>query len=275
MAMDRKRCIFCQHIRKMTDEHIWGEWIQAYVPATSNKHDLSNVRMKKPGEPAAVQIRMRAGDSLNARVRVVCGACNSGWMSQIQERAKPFLIPLFDGTPCTIETSAQAILSSWIAMATMTGEYISRDDKKVAVSQADRDWLTKTQTAPAGWRIWIGRYERGPRRGQWSHASHYLSEAENLCDIIPVDDRLPNTQTTAFQIGKLFVLAMSSAFPEIPKGWNWRNAKRARSCLEQIWPETGGAIFWPPPVMTDNDAEAFSTAFARFHEELALRLGYR
>jgi hypothetical protein len=40
---------------------------------------------------------LAARDPLSSQVRVVCGPCNSGWMSQLQNQAKPFLTPLFEG----------------------------------------------------------------------------------------------------------------------------------------------------------------------------------
>jgi hypothetical protein len=196
-------------------------------------------------------------------------------MSGVRARAKPFLIPLFDGLPCSIDANAQTIISSWVAMATMTGEYISRDSVKVAIPQSDRTWLMNAQTAPPDWRIWIGRHKKLAPSGQWVHVTLPISDSENLPEVLSDDDRLPKLQTTAFTVGQLFAVAMSSHFPRITGLWDWRTARRARTRLEQTWPVKYATIFWAPPIMTDADADSFGTAFMRYSDNLAKHVGYR
>ncbi len=154
-----KSCIFCQRPRKMSAEHIWGNWTKDVVARTSNKHDSAYVTVMKPGEPQPPQVRTRAGDPLDATVPIVCEECNSGWMSEIQNRAKPHLTPLFRGEVCQVDRIAQSAIAAWIAMASTTGEYSTKFPGRIAVQQGDRDWLMKTQTAPKNWRIWIGRHQ--------------------------------------------------------------------------------------------------------------------
>jgi hypothetical protein len=275
MPESARRCIFCQDDRRLTNEHIWGDWVTDYVPRTVNKHDHANVQAPKPGEPDPPIVRIRAGDPLSSHVRVVCGPCNNGWMSQLQEAAKAHLIPLFAGQSGVIEAAPRTAIAAWIAMATMTGEYISRDPTRIAVTQSDRDWLMNVGTAPKDWRIWIGRYQRRLWPGQWVHSTFPVLETEYLPSTLTVDDRHPTLQTTAFVIGQLFVFAMSCVYPEIPRGWDWRTANRAPSCLRQIWPHNGGALVWPAAEMNDAYAESFATAFVKYSDDLALRVGYR
>jgi hypothetical protein len=82
--------------------------------------------------------------------------CNSGWLSRIQQSARPFLLPLFEGAAHSIGAEAQAKIATWIAMATMTGEFLSRDPARVAISQVDRSWFKKEYKVPSNWCIWIG-----------------------------------------------------------------------------------------------------------------------
>ena len=275
MSGTAKRCIFCQLPKKMTNEHIWGDWTKDYVERTSNKHDHAQVYVPKPCEPEPADIRIRAGDPLNSQVHVVCADCNSGWMSRIQKAAKPILVPLFDGKACTLSESDQVIISAWIAMATMTSEYLSRDKRRIAVTQTDRKWLMDCQSAPSGWCIWIGRYKRQNWPTQWVKASFPVLNTDDLPDVVSDDDRRPTLQTTAFTIGQLFAFSMSSHFPEIPPGWDWRTAPRARDLLRRIWPPTGWAIKWPPNSLTDTDGQSFGQAVIKYFDDLAVRKGYR
>src|SRR5258708_31591639 len=141
-------CVFCGLARKMTSEHVWGEWTKGYVERTANKHNHANVFVPRPSEPEPPKVRIRAGDHLDAQVRIVCSECNSGWLSQIQNAAKPLLIPLFEGSSCTLNQNSQELVATWIAMATMTGEYLSNDRQRIAIPQSDRTWLKGTGRSP-------------------------------------------------------------------------------------------------------------------------------
>jgi hypothetical protein len=258
----------------MTDEHIWGDWTKAYVPRISNKHDFAEVRIATPGTHDPPEVRIKAGDPLNSTVRVVCAACNSGWLSQIQERAKPFLIPLFEGKATILDVETQAAISTWISMATMTSEYISRKVKRVGVAQTERDRFMREQVPHPDWRIWIGNYAGTGWNRQWAHAAFPILNTENLPSIAPDDAWLPNVHTTTFKVGALYVSVMGGDYATIIRGWDWRTAPRARTLLRQIWPFGRRNTIWPVGDMTDADAEDFATAFLRYSDDLALRAGY-
>jgi hypothetical protein len=275
MSDTLKNCIFCELPKKMTSEHVWGEWTKGYVERTSNKLSHANVFVPRPGEPERPDIRIRAGDHLDSQVRIVCADCNNQWMSRIQEASKPALISLFKGEPCTLDQTTQRLVATWCAMATMTGEYLSKDQKRITIPQSDRTWLMEQRAPPPDWCIWIGRYERQNNPTQWVKASFPVLNTDQLPETISDDDRSPTLQTTAFTVGQLFVLSMSSHFPEIPRGWDWRTAPAARTLLKQIWPLTHQVINWPPTSLTDADAHSFATSVIRYFDDFAMRTGYR
>jgi hypothetical protein len=59
-------------------------------------------------------------------------------MGSLQGNAKPFLIPLFRGERASLDKGAQAAVATWITMATMTSEFISRDHSTIAIRFHDR-----------------------------------------------------------------------------------------------------------------------------------------
>jgi hypothetical protein len=273
--MTKNQCIFClQRPSNMTSEHIWGDWVASHLPRTMNKHNHANVFVPRPGKPEPAEVRIRAGDPLSSQVKVVCGKCNSGRLNRIQQAARPLLLPLFDGAQHDIDTDAQSKIAAWIAMATMTGEYLSQDPRRIAVPQSHRDWLMTHSTAPAHWGIWIGRYRWLRAAPQWVHLSMHVLDSDTLPDRLTDEPLQPNTQTTAFCVGELFAFVMSSEFPD-PPGWDWRTAPSANSKLRRVWPIEQSLIQWPPAAMTDEEAQAYPVAFARYMDDLALRVGYR
>jgi hypothetical protein len=68
---------------------------------------------------------------------------------------------------------------------------------------------------------------------------------------------------------------MSSVFPEITRGWDWRTAPHAHVKLSPIWPIKNNSVCWRIADMTDDDAQSFATVFVRYSDDLALRVGYR
>jgi hypothetical protein len=276
LFMNRKHCVFCLEApSNMTGEHVWGDWVTSHLPRTSNKHNHANVYVPRPGEPEPAKVRIRAGDPLSSQVKVVCDRCNSGWLNRIQQKARPLLLSLFEGATHQIDADAQSKIAAWIAMATMTGEYLSQDEKRITVPPSDRDWLRAHSTAPAHWGIWIGRYPWRRAVPQWVHVSIPVINSDTLPDQLTEADRRPNTQTTAFSLGELFAFVMSSEILGIPRGWDWRTAPSANFKLHPLWPIQQPLLPWPPAAMTDVEAQAYPVAFAHYMDDLALRAGYR
>jgi hypothetical protein len=230
------RCIFWEpntpHTR-LSREHIWGKWLKAYVQSTMKKHHMQEEVVGRPGTPISIKSTIRAGDPLKSKIKIVCEACNNGWMSRIQQRAKPFLIPLIEGSTSVLGTVAQKAIATWCVMATMTAEYLTHDLTSIAISQADRDWFRDHGSPPENWKIWIGRYHGN--RGQWTH---FVVPVLSRGTTNSADDRraAPNTQTTTFIVGRLLVHVMStSGDPDIISRWVWPLGSRLAVHLPQIF----------------------------------------
>jgi hypothetical protein len=137
------------------------------------------VRINRPGEQSTGDLFLRAGDPLRSTVKVVCVDCNNQWLSDIQNRAKPVLIPLIKGERTGLGHEAQRRVAAWCAMATMTAEFIDRDPNTITVPQSDRDLLRNNGTVPPGWRIWLAHYRRYKWPAQWVHLTLPILEAKD------------------------------------------------------------------------------------------------
>jgi hypothetical protein len=273
MADEGKRCAFCGSQEKLTSEHVMGDWIKQHLPMTMNKHRQSVVTMAEPGKLGERKVRIRAGDPLNSQVGILCIPCNSVRLGLIQERAQPYLAPLFRGEPQTLDASTRSIISAWLAMVTMTGEYMMLPPR-IAVLQVDRDWLRTTLTAPGHWRIWIGHCEEWLPSKSWFKTTLAFLDPEDVPKIVGGENYPANTQTTAMKFGKLFAITASSIFPEIVANWDWLPTPRAKFCLQQIWPDPNWDVTWPFCRMASGDAEDFAVSFVAFYDAEAAREGY-
>ena len=162
------KCIFCGFEGKLTREHIWADWLRAYIPKDMTSYEAGKVTVNMPGISDKVAAKKIAGDPHSRRVKYVCGTCNSGWMSQLQERAKPVVIPLIEGRGLKLSQRQQKTLAAWIAMAVMCSEF--GDRTRIAIPQHDRDILYRHHVPPvANWRIWVAGYKTTERVPRWDH----------------------------------------------------------------------------------------------------------
>ena len=205
-----------------------------------------------------------SGDPQSRRVGQICRKCNNGWMSQLQQRAKPVLLPLMQGKPAILSRQAQELIARWIAMSTMTSDFFYPD--KHAVPQADRDLLYGTGNGDGAvpqdtWKMWIGRYQRGDWVGRWVHNSIPIYSKDDAPELSAAGIPRPNTQTTTIIFGELYVHVFSCPFPEIVAMVNLRES--AHSMVAQIWPFREDVIAWPINPMSDRDADNFAAAIFR------------
>lgn len=260
-------CIFREPTKShkpLSQEHVWGEWLKDYVRSGFNKHHLHHEEVGRPGTQNRETLTLRAGDPLYSKAKVVCRGCNNGWLSGIQERAKPYLVPLIQGHSAVMGTPAMDAIAAWCVMATMTGEYLTRDTTAVAVSQGERDWFRDHGTPPPNWKVWLGHYQRYRWQGRWAHFVLPILDAKHI--VRTEEDRRapPNTQTTTFIIGNLLVHTMStSADPDIVARWDWGGptTRLSKQRLVQIVPPKESIVVWPPPSLTDFEAQFVANAF--------------
>jgi hypothetical protein len=55
-----QRCAFCNRTAKLTGEHVWSDWLNSIFP------------------PSTYFYRLKA--------KIVCRACNNGWMSNLESQ---------------------------------------------------------------------------------------------------------------------------------------------------------------------------------------------
>ena len=193
-------------------------------------------------------------------------ACNNGWMSALQERAKPYLLPLINGEITVLDEKAQAIVTAWITMFSMVAEYF--DPTKVSTTSQQRHDFWKTDEPPATWKIWMGDYERGSWVGHLVHFAVPISSAHQIPEILDNGVPRPNTQTMIFTVGRLYVYLCGSV-TGIFEDWQLTRS----DLLAQIWPFRRNLIAWPPKTtMNDRDADQIAGTFQRQSDEVSRRM---
>lgn len=140
----------------------------------------------------------RPGDLHSQRLRIVCRSCNQGWMSLLQQTAKPPLSALLKSGWISLSDEDQGILAAWAAMFTMVYEFA--DPLTAAVPEQHRQHLMRNGTVPQNWTIWIGRAEISDEHPA---AANHIG-AFGVCPTGTGDLAPFFFQSTGFTVGTIF-----------------------------------------------------------------------
>jgi len=184
----RVDCPFCGRNGVRTSEHVWAQWLSKYEGARvlmDGKHGERIVKrstLLRPDEEGRyVSEVIDAGHTAKWLPNVtvdVCGDCNHGWMSSLEQRIKGLLEPFFaTGVPVGLTCDDQAALTawatkSWMAYALLTAQqhnpFSAAEYRALAETQQpnerSRVWLLHSQDEKAHVGLWVsaGLMTKGP-----------------------------------------------------------------------------------------------------------------
>ncbi len=191
-------------------------------------------------------------------------------MSQLQEKTKPYLVPMLLGKQVSLYKNGQTALAAWTTMFVMTADFL--DKNAVSITAEERSWFKARQRPPADWRIWIGRYERPATARRWLHFTLDIveDEVEILAKGAP---QTSHAQTSTILLGDhLIIHVMSSpVMRQIIKRWSLLPA--ATPAMVQVWPIIRRRIDWPGPATIQGAAiEQLAFHFFRWIDSTDRRL---
>lgn len=99
------------------------------------------------------KIKVPYGD---AKLQVVCTACNNGWMSDFQRSVKENLTSCILGRPLVLDVPAKIAIRDWAIMTTIVSEFA--DTGTIGVAPLERSRFYKERQANEHWGVWIGNY---------------------------------------------------------------------------------------------------------------------
>lgn len=264
MSAPQKTCIYCGK-SPLTKEHIWPEWLKRYIPRAQPSHR----RQFSLVHPTHIEptVGNHAGDIQTVHVKIVCENCNSGWMSRLQNNAKPVVLKLAQGQHATLNLKQQQLLAAWVAMSVISSEYVPPGPS--VTPQSERDFLRDHQLAPENWNIWIGHFFRRDWPSSYVRSLMEVVSKKQATIHDPGDGKLaiptrPNTQTVSLIVGQLYIHAATSSMP-VPRRIfrEMRFLRGRRQLLRRIWPTQDASFFHWPPLrrITDYEADKIAKQF--------------
>ena len=143
-------CIFCCGEARQTKEHAVPQWFAKLKPA--------NVSVRVEGEHRNVQKWDILTDKVELKVRGCCTECNSGWMSDLEDEARPILLPLIGGQEVQLVVSAQRVIATWAMKTVMVLEYSSASSRLNYFSQEEREALRSERRLPYSTAVFLAGY---------------------------------------------------------------------------------------------------------------------
>lgn len=215
MASFRERpsgCIFCDN-RSLTKEHIWPDWLRKVL----HRSIVSGHHYSTSGFGRKRTFTSRTGNIESRKLRIVCNRCNNGWMSRLQNNAKPRLIPLIQGQHISLTEADHKVMAAWSMMFTMVLEFL--DLTTLATTQRERLEFSQIPAPNNTWMGWFGISDDWP---PW-HFYHYgwlVARRDAAVDAIlsPIPSTVSprcTSQTTTIRVGKLLVHTYSTRRPGI------------------------------------------------------------
>jgi hypothetical protein len=182
-------------------------------------------------------VATRPGTVKSKTLRIVCRACNGGWMSRLEDSARPFLTPMMRGNSLLLNASALATITRWAAMKVMIAEF-HRPAHSV-LTAADRAAMRERGEVPSNMTIRFGRCTGHSWQAALVMQSAGLRTGQTAGAV--VNGR--NIQTTTIGFGQVLLHAVvrGSHAPDLDAGIRFRVG------MIKLWPSTSTMAYWPPP----------------------------
>lgn len=236
-----RRCIFCGNA-PVTLEHVWPQWLLRRYRVTG--------LVRTGPRPVAFSKR-----SMEIAARCVCKPCNNGWMSELENRARPWLEPMVDGAPTVLDSAAQFAVAAWATKTAMVFEHtLSLPATDIYWRQEERVAFQQPPHIPPGdpgdaTNIRIATF-RGSRL--------FLVRAgtTHLAALGAPDIPVARATRATMQVGRLALQVESHRWREATGRTGWLTGTGFGTFL---WPERQPLIQWPiVPALDDANLETFA-----------------
>ncbi len=255
-----KMCVFCGG-KPLTKEHIWPKWARRKLTSTAQEPywkerlvgPLSHVPQVTAtgGEGRAYAEQHSAAPLYSMTTRSVCASCNGGWMSQLEEEARPILEAMLSRHGRTLHEDGQRILAAWAVKTALTFQQTLSPDRRLFPA-SDYSTLRESHEPSSMTRVWLSSYAGG----QVSSATYQ--------GLAGTADRHPIMYSTTITLGPVAFQVMGSGHTVLvaPAGF------RDQPNIHGIWPFEDSFTWTPTPGLTDAGRREFAHAlFASIHEQ--------
>jgi hypothetical protein len=235
-----RQCAFCPSTASLTGEHLRSDWVNKLLEGRTHRYDIYQ---RSYGTTPTRWTDKR----FDVKANVVCGDCNSGWMSDVDNDAKHCLhdIVLHDCNVCILPEGLAAI-AAYTMKSAFIGDYITRH-REPFFDQQTRQQFAQSRRLLEEAHMWIGRIRqpRGQKKGIYKtrygqpHGSTVVRLLDTYVFTFSIEAILLQLAITRFNDP---IVGDSAYSPEL------NQEKRLDGMLIPFWPlrVVNRGMEWPP-----------------------------
>lgn len=215
-----------------------------YILPQGDGYHISETHTSRWDEHLSSKQSKRQGGLTTKKLRVVCSACNSGWMSKLETEVRPILEPILQGMSLNLAPEDQHVLSKWVALKVIVGEH--SEGNTHVTPYRDRESLMKEGKVPDYFYICICSHA-SKHNAAWLRTSYTLSLSKNGPQP-PLGNRTRNSQSIGIIVGPLFIWVLAIRHNNISS-----DKFVCYNKVAPIYPAQDKNIVWPTnDVLTDS-----------------------
>lgn len=215
----------------VTKAHIFAQsWTNLFdEPNETREHEVVH-RYTDP--KTGVEEVFKCSKTFALISRKVCGTCNSGWLSELEERVRPLMACFAANMPIKIDAEQQADLALWSVVAVLIAMSKGRDAEDFADPEIAHEIL-RDKRPPDEMNIWLGANSHGEMA--WFRA-HSL----NLGAVPDQTGAWGATISFGYSVIHIVFHGLSNQ--------RMRLRREAQRSLRRIWTPRDHSA-WPPPLV--------------------------
>lgn len=235
----RKPCLFCDNPSDgKSKEDVLPVWIQKKM--TGKKKLVVN---GFSGERPVIEQGLKP----SVKTGCVCGACNSDWLSRLEDETRKILGPLMEGINLMLDDSNKFLIAKWAVKTAMTMASLDCGKRGPFYTRDECLQFRRSFRFPAFTNVWIGQY-RGAADG-------------GVFGIEGWDKNPKHPEVTHFYITTLILGKVILQIFSVHTRKNISARRFSGQMYDGPWDQSlialvpGGSAFWPPPLSFSDAGE--------------------
>lgn len=247
-------CPFCGKPGQRTKEHVWAQWLRlhsiAYVLWSEHyRGERKAMQWPKPVTRPDGTFDLEPTDGppvsefLATVTTPVCKSCNSGWMSQLEHRARDLLTPVFHDETTVLDQQAKSTLAAWAVKTFLAYSLATAGTELGGFSMSERKSVAKRERVPTSkWHVWMGFSPDSPD----AHMGLGIERGGINEPGAPVPEKMPVNVANCWMAANGIVV-LGHWWPEHAgdEAYNMMFPEEERGGLLQIWPASNLRHTWP------------------------------
>jgi hypothetical protein len=239
----------------MTGEHIWSAWIGPLLNASSYNWRYT--------DPKTGKIKLWKSKSLDQTAKVVCKACNEGWMSNLESESKATLsVMIRDGVQLSLLPRAVATFAAFAFKNAIIANYMN-PHLEPFFTPAVRHHFKSSLEIPNGIQMWLAMFSG-------TYAANGVFIGYTVAPNAPKDSPWHYVEFYVFTFvaGRLAFQVMAPRWTDFRLRGNPLPIIRLNEIWDtvapQFWPSEGLPVSWPPlQDLSDDSIQAFTNRGSR------------